>query len=199
MLDNEYFLDVQGLGCPEPVVRVKRALDDMSNGTLYVTANSSISNENILRFAKKAGYEASSEEKGDGCYHIKIIKDESYVALITGNSLKNNTTILVTNDVLGERNTLGEKLLRTFLRTLLDTDRIPDKIIFVNQGVFLTTKEENKDTIECLCLLEAKGVEIYSCSTCLEFFGLTEQLKVGKVGNAFETMNSLLQEATVVF
>jgi hypothetical protein len=39
--------------------------------------------------------------------------------------------------------------------------------------------------------LEAKGVEIYSCGVCLEFYGVTDKLKVGKIGNAFGTIEML--------
>ena len=46
--------------------------------------------------------------------------------------------------------------------------------------------------------LEAKGVEIYSCGVCLDFYGVSDKLKVGVVGNAYATLEMLFNsEGTI--
>ena len=57
--------------------------------------------------------------------------------------------------------------------------------------MYLTTADESMPIIEILKQLEAKGVEIYSCGVCLEFYGVDKQLKVGESGNAFGTIEML--------
>ena len=61
----------------------------------------------------------------------------------------------------------------------------------VNRAVFLTTADAQAPITEVLQALEAKGVEIYSCGVCLEFYSVTDKLKVGKIGNAFGTVEML--------
>ena len=46
--------------------------------------------------------------------------------------------------------------------------------------------EQNKDFIEDLKNLAAQGVEIISCGTCLNFYGLKEKLAVGEVSNMYD-------------
>ncbi|MDY6863071.1 MAG: sulfurtransferase-like selenium metabolism protein YedF, partial [Thermodesulfobacteriota bacterium] len=61
----------------------------------------------------------------------------------------------------------GEMLMGGFLNTLIDSDPKPEKVIFINYGVMLTT--EGSEVIETLALLEERGVKILSCDTCLDF------------------------------
>ena len=47
--------------------------------------------------------------------------------------------------------------------------------------------------MEDLKTLEAQGVEIMTCGTCLDYYGLKEKLQVGTVTNMYsivETMNN---------
>jgi peroxiredoxin family protein len=45
--------------------------------------------------------------------------------------------------------------------------------------------------LEDLRELAGKGVEVLSCGTCLDFFGIKKNLLVGKVSNMYEIINSL--------
>jgi len=46
--------------------------------------------------------------------------------------------------------------------------------------------------------LAARGVEIFSCGLCLDYFNRTDQLKVGTVTNMFATVESLMQTDSVI-
>ena len=98
--------------------------------------------------------------------------------------------ILIKSDSIGESGELGNKLMINFLKALSQTKNLPSKIFLLNRGVFLSTK--NEDSIKALEILESKGIEIFSCQTCLEYFDLLENLKVGKVGNTKDTLEALL-------
>lgn len=102
--------------------------------------------------------------------------------------------MLIKNDSIGERGELGNKLIINFLKA--QTKILPSKIFLLNRGVLLAT--QNQDGILALEILESKGVEIFSCQTCLEFFDLLEELKVGKVGNAKDTLEALLNAENTI-
>ena len=65
----------------------------------------------------------------------------------------------------------------------------------MNDGVKLAVN--NPDTIEHLQTLVNKGVELLVCGTCLNFYGLSEELKVGTVSNMYDIL-SRMQAATKV-
>ena len=46
--------------------------------------------------------------------------------------------------------------------------------------------------------LEAQGVEILTCGTCLNFYGLGEKLKVGGVTNMYDIVEKLSSADLVV-
>ena len=104
--------------------------------------------------------------------------------------------MLIKNDYIGERGELGSKLIINFLKALSQTSTTPSKIFLLNRGVLLST--QNEAGILALKALENKGVEIFSCYTCLEFFELLDHLKVGKVGNAKDTLEELLRAENAI-
>ena len=91
---------------------------------------------------------------------------------------------------------LGQKLMRGFLRTWIDCNPKPWRMIFINAGVKLTTVDE--EAAEAVSLLEENGVEILSCGTCLQHFNLEDKLKVGKTTNMFEVIESLNAATKVI-
>jgi selenium metabolism protein YedF len=86
---------------------------------------------------------------------------------------------------------LGTILMRSFLKTLLELEMKPSRLILINSGVRLAT--EGSEVLETLGTLSEKGIEILSCGTCLDFYGLKEKLKVGKISNMYDIAQSLLE------
>lgn len=108
------------------------------------------------------------------------------------------TVFFIRHDAIGESSPLGYRLMQGLLTGLLKASQPPRKIILVNRGVFLACKADNVDVIEPLKQLAARGVEILSCGTCLEHFGLTQALQVGQVGSMVGTIETLTSGQTVV-
>jgi len=86
--------------------------------------------------------------------------------------------------------------MKAFLNTLWDYQPRPAKLLFINSGVMLTT--EGSEVLEALKLLEKEGVKIFSCGTCLDYYGVKEKLRVGKVTNMYEIVDALLTAGKVV-
>ena len=192
-------IDCCGLACPEPVLQTKKALEALPNDTiLEVVVNSVASKENILRFAQNAGYEAKSEEKAEGKTLISIVKGFTCdVAMSNQDGQFLDKTLFLKSDAIGEGE-LGKRLIVGFLKSMLELPKLPKRIVCVNTAVYLTTADEDMPIVEILKQFETKGVEIYSCGVCLEFYNLTDKLKVGKIGNAFGTIEMLLGGAGTI-
>jgi sulfur relay (sulfurtransferase) complex TusBCD TusD component (DsrE family) len=92
-----------------------------------------------------------------------------------------STAILVTRDGMGSADAeLQHKLVGTYLALLLDSNLLPGAICFYTDGVKLVC--EGSPVLDALRTLEQKGVPLIVCATCLNYFGLTDQVRVGVVG-----------------
>lgn len=185
-------IDCCGLACPEPVLRTKKALEILPNDSiLEVVVNSVASKENVLRYAQNGGFDARIEEIGEGKSVVSIVK--GFACGIVDESKDGaflDKTLFLKSDKVGEGE-LGAKLIVGFLKSTLELPKLPKRVVCVNQAVLLTTADESAPIIEIFKALEAKGVEIYSCGVCLEYYGVTDKLKVGKIGNAYGTIEML--------
>jgi len=100
-------------------------------------------------------------------------------------------TILIQSEVLGRGNDeLGMLLMANFLRLLGESRDKPAALAFWNTGVRLVC--EGSRALAHLKKLEEQGVEILACTTCLEYFELTDKLKVGKPTTMLNSIHSML-------
>lgn len=105
--------------------------------------------------------------------------------------------IIFTSSGIGEGEPhLGEILMRNFLTTLADSGVVPDRMIFMNTAVFLTTAGSPVE--DQLRQLEEKGSGLFSCTTCLEYFNRKDRLTVGKPSTMKDTLASMLEFARVI-
>lgn len=94
---------------------------------------------------------------------------------------KKSTVILVTNNGMGKGDTpLQHKLIQTYFRLLDESDTLPAAICFYTDGVKLVV--EGSPVIDMLKALEAKGVHLVLCNTCLNHYNLADKVAVGVVG-----------------
>ncbi len=185
-------VDVRGLPCPRPVVETKKALERIEEGRVIVLVDNSESRQNVERLAQSQGCTVNISER-DGVYCLDINKGHK-----SGDKKESDTdVVLISSERLGTGDArLGEILMKAFLNTLWDTEPKPAKLLFINDGVKLTT--EGSEVLDALRLLEKKGVEIFSCGTCLEYYQLKEKLEVGLVTNMYDTVVSLLCAGKVI-
>ena len=187
-------IDCRGMACPQPVVTTKKALESEDKEFVLIVDNPG-ARDNVERFAQSQGAMVGVEKKGNDFFlHIQK-KDTCELA---GPAQKAEKVVVYLNSNfmgVGEE-ALGAILMRSFLKTILDLKPIPSKLIFVNSGVRLTT--EGSEVLESLKAISEKGVEILSCGTCLDFYGLKEKLKIGVISNMFDIAQSLLEADRLV-
>lgn len=185
----EHIIDCKGLQCPQPVINTKKYFDSIKEGTATVIVDNDVSKSNLLKFAKSNGFVSEAKQK-DNLYYITITKNADSCQPMNFDDRK--LTIVISNDKLGlGDDKLGTILIKSYLYALTESNNLPTDLIFLNGGVKLTT--EGSDSIDNLKVLEEKGVHIYSCGTCLDFYGLKEKLVVGEITNMYsivEKMNS---------
>jgi intracellular sulfur oxidation DsrE/DsrF family protein len=63
------------------------------------------------------------------------------------------------------------------------------RLVFLNSGVKLTIK--GAETLPVIQQLEAQGVSVLVCGTCLNHFNLLEQKKVGETTNMLDIVTSM--------
>lgn len=86
--------------------------------------------------------------------------------------------------------------MKPFLNFLLESGELPARIICMNSGIFLAT--EGSPVLDALKQYEAQGTEILSCGTCLEYYGRSDRLCLGRPTNMRETVEALLTFKKIV-
>jgi selenium metabolism protein YedF len=90
---------------------------------------------------------------------------------------------------------LGLMLMANFLRLMGDSRDKPSTLVFWNSGVRLLC--EDSPVLDHLKRLEETGVEVLACTTCLEYFDLTDKLKIGKPTTMAKSIQSMLSSDVV--
>ena len=116
---------------------------------------------------------------------------------MTNQQPKIDTVILVTNNGMGQADeALQHKLFQTYLKLLDDSHTLPAVICFYTEGVKLVTT--GSPVIAELKALEAKGVHLVICSTCLNHYNLQDQVEVGIVGGMTDIIEAQWRAGKVI-
>jgi intracellular sulfur oxidation DsrE/DsrF family protein len=115
---------------------------------------------------------------------------------MSGSQRFQDTVLLITNNGIGHANVeLQHKLLDTYLRLLVENNDLPAAICFYTEGVKLVVK--GSSFIDRLQAIEARGVRLIICSTCLNYFNLTDAA-VGIVGSMADIMEAQARAGKVI-
>lgn len=213
------FIDAKGKPCPQPVILAMRALGGLKDGdTLQVQVDNEAAVENLKRMAQKNG--AAVQVKADGAnWTVEIVPADSVAgagggtgsadAAQVGQSAEEQArqicampargpvVVAVGSAEMGNGDPrLGRILMKSFLYSLTQLDELPQTVLFFNGGVRMTT--EGSESIEDLKALESQGVEILSCGTCLDFYGLKDKLLVGGITNMYVIAQTMAGAGNVV-
>lgn len=204
-------VDGRKLACPKPVLLTKEAISNPETSQLEVIVDNKAALENVKRFLTNFGFEVvkvtthSINNESEFRISAKRINSNKadtefdandYPCPVPQTSTKGKT-IFFKSEYLGlGDNDLGTLLIKAFIYTLNEVDMLPERLLFMNSAVKLCL--ENAITLENLQKLESKGVDILVCGTCLDFFGVSEQLRVGKISNMYDIAGSLTGDPSVI-
>ena len=211
-------LDERGKQCQLPVIDTKKALDSSSDGEIVeVLVDNEIAVQNLRKMADHKGLVSSYEKIGDREFQVKItakgreagetedLKSRSNEGEADG-SMEENSSLddiacqpdsrrkgmvaVISSNLMGQGDeTLGGILMKGFVYALTQQDNLPEAVLLYNSGTYLSC--EGSDNLEDLKELEAQGVEILTCGTCLNHYGLGDKLKVGGVTNMYEIVERM--------
>lgn len=197
-------VNAMGDVCPVPLVKAKNAIAELAgSGKVEVLVDNEIAVQNLEKMAQQKGYGFLVKEKKEKEYHVEFTvletepaeTEEKTVCLVP--AAKKTKLVVLSADHMGEgAEELGKILMKSFLYALTQQDELPDTILCYNGGAKLTCK--GSESLEDLKDLAARGVEILTCGTCLNFYGITEKLQVGSVTNMYDIVERMSSADRVI-
>ena len=191
--------------CPIPVVKAAHALQEMQTpGILEVLVSSENAAANLFHMARGHKLPVLIEKKEEGTYSVRIEVAQP-VGEVTAEepamrcelSVSDGPVVAVSDDKMGGGDPeLGHILMKSFLFAVSQLPQLPKTILFYNAGAKLTA--EGSEVLEDLRGMEAQGVQILTCGTCLNFYRLTEKLAVGQVTNMYTIAETLASASRVL-
>ncbi|MDW8002356.1 MAG: sulfurtransferase-like selenium metabolism protein YedF [Deltaproteobacteria bacterium] len=190
-------VDARGLGCPEPLILTKNAIEKHDEVEVLLDSPSALENIKRMALDKKLEIKVSEE---NGTYRVLIVKPKTEDAkpeTVRENQDK-NTVLVITSQAMGRGDEeLGKVLMRAFLHTVSEIEKKPEKIVLYNEGVILAKKDSS--CLEELKTLERQGVEIILCGTCVNYFKIKEDIRVGRISNMYEIVEALFSAKRILY
>lgn len=202
-------LDERGKQCPLPVIEAKKALEASAPGEkVEVVVDNEIAVQNLSKMADHKGLAVCSEKTGEREFLVTITTGEgngetaqapaaAEEVTCTPDGRRKGMVVVLSSNQMGQGDeVLGKLLMKGFVFALTQQDMLPETILLYNSGAFLSC--EGSDNLEDLKTLEAQGVEILTCGTCLNHYGLAEKRQVGGVTNMYEIVEKMTKASVVV-
>lgn len=194
-------VNAMGDNCPIPVIKTKKAMQAITGPeTIEVLVDNEVSVQNVTKMAESSGGQVRSEKLGEAEFKVIISMQGAPLTEVDAVCIpdaKGDLVVVVSSDRMGSGNDeLGQVLLKGFIFAITQLDTLPKTMLFYNGGVTLTT--EGSQVLEDLKSLEAQGVEIMSCGTCLDYYGLKDKLVVGSVTNMYNIVETQAKAAKII-
>ena len=197
-------LDVKGMACPMPLIKTKKALQELEKDEiLKVIIDNDTSVSNVLHFLNDNDIPVTQKKEGN-ITELTVNKTDADIDDVEVDQYcevdlpsTGSFVLVFAKNKIGEGNDeLGQMLVGGFLNTFKEMDRLPEKVLFLNSGVFLTLNDS--PVLPVLKEYEKNGVELLACGTCLDFYERTKDIAVGRVSNAYDILNATINATKVV-
>jgi hypothetical protein len=109
----------------------------------------------------------------------------------------NDTVILISGNGMGKGpEELQLMVIGKYLQLLVQGKDFPAPICFYTEGVKMVL--DGSQVLEQLVALEKKGIRLIVCSTCLNYFGLTDRVNIGIIGDMTDILETQLRAGKVI-
>ena len=227
MADTVLTIDARGEACPIPVVRTLKALGALAGpGSVETLVDNEIAVANLTRMGEGKGCAVASERLGEKEWRVTVTTSvalgasdaeaESATCEVPGVpaavsaprrvevpgvpaavSAPRRVVVAITSECMGTGDdVLGKKLMGSFVYSLTQLDELPATVLLYNGGAHLSC--EGSAALEDLRGLAASGVEVLTCGTCLDHYGIADTLAVGEVTNMYVIAQRLTGASLVV-
>lgn len=212
-------VDALGKTCPQPVIMASRVLDELAEAgkaseQVEVLVDNMVAVENLKRLASSRTRAVEMIEEGSAdvpTWRVVLAGADTDAAPVASPvstpapaaASAANATALAGKVIavggefmgLGDQE-LGAILMKGLIYALANAANPPAKMVFFNGGARLTCT--GSASLEDLTQLEANGCEILTCGTCLDFYGIKDDLAVGGVTNLYAISEIFLAPEGVV-
>ncbi|MDR3166040.1 MAG: sulfurtransferase-like selenium metabolism protein YedF [Synergistaceae bacterium] len=200
-------IDVLGKPCPIPVIESKKALAKKDTSGVLVKVDNIVAVQNLEKMANGYGYGFSYVENSKDSYDVTISKDEkspptpnaAYNGLPVArrDAAHRGLIVVISRNTMGEgAEELGKILIKGFIYSLTELPVLPECLIFFNSGAYLTSDGSN--TIDDLRKMEERGVEIFTCGTCVNYYGLQDKLAVGAITDMYGITEKMASASNII-
>ena len=187
-------LDCRGLACPAPVLQTRELLEKEHPEFIKVTVDNEAAKQNVSRFLESQNFEVVVESEGSD-FRVIGKGGQQGAALETTvaegpETEKKKIMVMVATDRMGRGDDeLGSRLMINFLKTLKEMGDELWRLVFVNNGVKLTI--EDSEVLPDLKELEANGIQLLVCGTCLNHFDLLDKKQIGETTNMLDIVTAM--------
>jgi hypothetical protein len=95
--------------------------------------------------------------------------------------VQKSTLVVVTRNGMGHAAPdLQQKLIGSWLGLVAENGMLPGAVALYSEGVKLAAR--GSPHLDALRALEEQGVHLILCKTCIDYYGLEDQIEVGIVG-----------------
>lgn len=198
-------IDAFGLQCPKPLVLAKKEIDAGCR-ELSVKVDNETAVKNLSRLAGTSGLGVSVEdiaggflvtfsEGVEGAGRAEAAPAPAAACAASGGC---GYAVFVGKDHVGEgEGELGYNLMKMALYTLSECGEPPASLLFMNSGVKLVAGGEQQ-VVDSVRSLAEQGTEVLVCGTCLDFYGLKDELAAGEVSNMYDILGRMREAAKVI-
>ena len=202
-------IDMFGKPCPMPLVAAKKEISEGCRD-LSVRVDNETAVKNLSRLGGKTGlnidvdeveggWVVTFSEPADGAEPVIAAMPQgsasgAAVCVPTGGC---GYAVFVSKDHLGEGDPqLGHNLVKMALYTFGQADVIPTSLLFMNSGVKLLCEEGQ--IVDNVREMAEQGTEVLVCGTCLDYYGVKDQLQVGEVSNMYDILERMHEASKVI-
>ena len=197
-------IDVRTVTCPGPVIQLRQLLDEGTTEVALLVANEQ-ARSNVTRFATSRGAHVAAEpHQGGFLVTVQVPAGaggrQAPTSAGADRQLRPHDgprVVQLTADTMGSGDDeLGALILRGFIKTVAELEPLPTRVVCYNSAVKLCAG--GSPALDDLRELEAAGVTIVACGTCVSFFDLKDKLAVGRVTDMLDIVTTLAEAGTVL-
>ncbi len=181
-------INCKGLICPMPLIETKKAIKESKvSDKLVVEVDNETSFNNLSHFLNDNGLTFDYTQEASTyrlSFEVKelAVKSNEMLNIVKPILNKGNYIVVIDSNSMGYGNEdLGKILIKGFINTLDQLENLPLEIICYNSGVTLAIK--GSDTSQSMKKLESQGVKITLCGTCVDFYGIKDNIEIGTISN----------------
>lgn len=185
----------------ETLLAAKRKLTTLPTGRVTIILSSEKGRDDMLRFARDAGYGAQPLGRRDDDFLLRLERgkpeEREQLERVALAERPKDKLLLISSESIGAPDkSLGRILMKKFLYSLTETEQRPTAIVIVSSGVRLASSDS--ESLEVLHALEGASVDVMVCRDSAEFLNLKDKIAVGRLCNMYQIVERLLAAANTL-